>query len=72
MKRTYTVILEKGPNSWGASVPDLPGCVAAAETKQEVIDLITEAVPLHLEALKESRRRIPPARHFAEAVAVAV
>ena len=25
----YAVIYEHGPTSWGAWVPDLPGCVAA-------------------------------------------
>ena len=46
----YTIILEKGKNSYGASVPDLPGCIAAGETKNE---LIKEAIELHLEGLKE-------------------
>ena len=28
----YAVMIEKGPTSYGATVPDLPGCVAVAET----------------------------------------
>jgi predicted RNase H-like HicB family nuclease len=40
----YVVILEEGPESWGAYVPDLPGCVAVGETRQEVLGLIREAI----------------------------
>ena len=33
----YAIVIEKGPTSYGAYVPDLPGCVAAAETRGEVL-----------------------------------
>ncbi len=49
----YLAIIEAGPESYGAYVPDLPGCIAAAETRKEVIRLIREAVPLYLEAARE-------------------
>jgi HicB_like antitoxin of bacterial toxin-antitoxin system len=39
----YTVLIEKGPTSYGAYVPDLPGCVVVAETRDEVERLIREA-----------------------------
>jgi len=45
----YAVLFEKGPKSWGASVPDLPGCVAVADTREGVEQLIQEAIELHLE-----------------------
>lgn len=44
----YRVVLEKGESSYGAFVPDLPGCVAMGETEAEVIDLIQEAIQFHL------------------------
>jgi predicted RNase H-like HicB family nuclease len=44
----YLVVVEKGPSSYGAYVPDLPGCVAAGESKGEVLSLIREAIALHL------------------------
>lgn len=47
------VLIEKGPSSFGAYVPDLPGCIAAAETKEEVLELIHEAIEFHLEGIKE-------------------
>lgn len=53
----YTIVIERGPASYGAYVPDLPGCVAAAETQQEVLRLIREAIPFHLEAMCEEAPR---------------
>lgn len=55
----YTVIIEKGPTGYGAQMPDLPGCVAAAETKDEVCALIREAIDLYLEALIEDGLPVP-------------
>ncbi len=55
----YTVIIEKGDSSFGAFVPDLPGCIAAGETKGEVLELIKEAIEFHIEGLKEDGKAIP-------------
>lgn len=55
----YMVIVEKGESSYGAFVPDLPGCIAVGETEQEVIELIQEAIQLHLEDLQTEGRPIP-------------
>ena len=55
----YTVIIEKGPTSYGAYIPDLPGCVAAAETREEVVSLIQEAATFHVEDMVESGETIP-------------
>ncbi len=43
----YAVVIEKGESSYGAYMPDLPGCVAVGETKDEVRQLITEADEFH-------------------------
>jgi predicted RNase H-like HicB family nuclease len=51
---TYLVIVEKGTNSFGAYVPDLPGCTVVADTKEEALKLIHEAMAMHVEALHES------------------
>ncbi len=58
---TYAVLIEKGPTSFGASVPDLPGCVAVAETREEVEQLIQEAIALHLQGLREDGLPVPEA-----------
>jgi len=55
----YAVIVEEGENSFGAYVPDLPGCVAAADSKEEVLELIQEAIEFHIEGLREDGRPIP-------------
>lgn len=56
----YIVIFEKGENSYGASVPDLPGCIAVGETLEEVRELIAEAIAFHIEGLREDGEVVPP------------
>ncbi len=55
----YAIVIEKGPASYGAYVPDLPGCVAVGKSSAEVKTLIAEAVPFHLEGLREDGLPIP-------------
>jgi predicted RNase H-like HicB family nuclease len=55
----YMIVIEKGATSYGAYVPDLPGCVAVGETAEEVRALIHEAIVLHLENLREEGKPIP-------------
>ena len=55
----YLVVVEEGPSSFGAYVPDLPGCVAVGETREEVLGQIQEAIEFHLEGLKQDGQSIP-------------
>ena len=55
----YTVIIEKGPTSYGAYIPDLPGCVAAGDTREEVISLIREAMADHVDLMIKHGEAIP-------------
>ena len=55
----YAVVIERGPVSYGAYVPDLPGCVAVADTRAEVVRLIAEAVESHLEVMREEGLAVP-------------
>jgi predicted RNase H-like HicB family nuclease len=66
----YLVVVEKGPTSYGAYVPDLPGCIAAGETKEEALSLIREAIELHLESLKEEGQPVPAPSSTSELVEV--
>jgi predicted RNase H-like HicB family nuclease len=66
----YVVIVEEGENSFGAYVPDLPGCIAAAATRGEVLQLIQEAIEFHLEGLREAGEPIPSAHSHVEYVEV--
>ncbi len=66
----YVVIVEKGENSFGAYVPDLPGCAAAADTKEEVVKLIQEAIEFHIEGLREDGLPVPKPSSSSEVVEV--
>ena len=67
----YTVIIEKGETSFGAYVPDLPGCVAVGETPEEVTALIQGAIEFHLEGMKEEGLTIPEPVSSSQLVEVA-
>jgi predicted RNase H-like HicB family nuclease len=66
----YMVIIEKGSTSFGAYVPDLPGCIAAAETEEEVMHLIREAIEFHLEGIKGEGAAVPQPHSYSEYVEV--
>lgn len=53
MKAEYLIIVEKyGPGSYGAYVPELPVIGGAGETKDEVHDLVADAIRLYLDELE--------------------
>ncbi len=58
--KQYLVVLEHEGNAWGAYVPDLPGCVAAGESREEVERLIREAIAFHIEGMREDGLPVPP------------
>ena len=67
----YAVVYEEGPTSWGAYVPDLPGCVAVGATLEEVEDLIRGAIEMHLETMREDGDDIPEPRSRVAMISVA-
>jgi predicted RNase H-like HicB family nuclease len=62
----YAILIEQGPASFGAYVPDLPGCVAADETREEAVKLIHEAIEGHIQMLREEGLPVPEPRSTAE------
>ena len=66
----YLVVIEQGPTSFGAYVPDLPGCIAAAESRGVVATLIQEAIEFHIEGLKAEGRPVPSPHSSGELVSV--
>jgi predicted RNase H-like HicB family nuclease len=70
MAMKYLVIVEKSENGFGAYVPDLPGCVAAAETRREVVALIQKAMEFHIKGLQASGEPVPGPRSQSEFVDV--
>jgi predicted RNase H-like HicB family nuclease len=55
----YLVVVERGTQSFGAYVPDLPGCVSVGESEDEALCLVREAIELHLEDLRQRGEPIP-------------
>ena len=64
----YLVVIEEGSASFGAYVPDLPGCVAVGESRAEVTRLIEEAIQFHVEGLKEDGLPVPEPHSSGELV----
>jgi predicted RNase H-like HicB family nuclease len=60
----YLVIYEQGADSWGAYSPDLPGCTAAGSTRDEVEQLMREAVEAHLDVLRSEGLAVPQPSSF--------
>jgi predicted RNase H-like HicB family nuclease len=66
----YAVVFEQGPSSVGATVPDLPGCVAVAKTLDEARSLIAEAIEFHIEGMLLHGEDVPQPTTLAELVEV--
>ncbi len=66
----YIVVVEHGLTSFGAYVPDLPGCVAVGETREEVTLLIHDAIEFHIEGLKADGQQVPRPSSTVEVVEV--
>jgi predicted RNase H-like HicB family nuclease len=66
----YLVIFEESGKSIGAYVPDLPGCVAIGETRDEAKQLIRKAIELHIQSLREHGESVPQPHSSVEIIAV--
>jgi predicted RNase H-like HicB family nuclease len=67
----YLVVVEQAATSFGAYVPDLPGCVAAGESREEALLLIREAIEFHIEGLRQEGLPVPPPSSTSAVVDVA-
>jgi predicted RNase H-like HicB family nuclease len=67
----YTVIYKQGDSNWGAYVPDLPGVIAAGDSREEVESLILEAVEFHIEGLRAEGLAVPPPTSWAGTLDIA-
>ena len=68
----YAILIEKTATGYSAHVPDLPGCVAAGETREETNDLIREAIAFHLEGMRLHGEPLPEPASMCDYVEVAV
>jgi predicted RNase H-like HicB family nuclease len=56
---TYLIVLEPTSTGYSAYSPDLDGCVAAGDNREDTIDLMREAIEFHLEGLADAGQPIP-------------
>lgn len=66
----YLVVIEKGETGYGAHVPDMPGCIAAGESREVVLELIKGAIEFHIEGLIEAGEPVPPPSSVGELIEV--
>ena len=71
-QKQYLVVVERTDRNYGAYSPDLPGCVATGETLEETLQLMREAIELHVRGLEEDGLPIPEPTSTASYVSVAV
>ncbi|MDQ3243053.1 MAG: type II toxin-antitoxin system HicB family antitoxin [Gemmatimonadota bacterium] len=67
----YLVIIEESTTGFSAFVPDLPGCIATAGTREDLVSSVREGVEFHLEGLRDAGEPVPPPRSSATYVEVA-
>ena len=68
----YLVVIEQSPQGFGAYVPDLPGCVTAGSSQDEVLQLIREAIEMHIEAMVKDGESVPTPASRAALVKIGV
>lgn len=66
----YLILLEPTATGFSAHVPDLPGCIAAGETREETLELMREAVAFHVEGMRLHGEAVPPPRSLVDYVNV--
>ncbi len=66
----YTIVIEKTPNNYASYVPDLPGCVATASTRERLLEEIREAIEFHIEGMRQDGESIPDPQATSEVVEV--
>ena len=68
----YTVVIERTPNNYAAYVPDLPGCVATASSREDLLQEIREAIEFHIESMREDGEPVPEPQTTAALVDAAI
>jgi predicted RNase H-like HicB family nuclease len=69
--RRYLILIEPTATGFSAYSPDLPGCAATGETRDDVERNMRDAVELHVEGLRELGEPVPPPNISAAYVEVA-
>ena len=67
----YTIVIERAPANYAAYVPDLPGCVATGDTREDAVREIRQAIRHHIESLRDHGEPVPEPQCTATVVNVA-
>ena len=67
----YTIVIERAPKNYAAYVPDLPGCVATGDTREDAVREIRQAIGYHIESLREHGEPVPKPHCTATVVDIA-
>jgi len=65
-KIRYAIMIEKAKSHYAAYGPDLPGCVATGQTREETEQQIREAIEMHLRGMREDSLPIPEPVSYVE------
>jgi predicted RNase H-like HicB family nuclease len=66
----YLIVIEKANENFSAYSPDVDGCVAAGETREDTLNNMKEAIEFHLQGMKEDGLPLPEGQASAEYVAI--
>ena len=66
----FLIVVEKAKSGYSAYSPDLPGCVAAGETRQRAVTRMRAAIRLHLAGLRAEGQKVPVPKAFSTYVEV--
>jgi predicted RNase H-like HicB family nuclease len=66
----FLIVIEKADGNYSAYSPDLPGCVATGETREDAEKNMHDAITMHIRGLIEDKLPVPTSHSFAEYVAV--
>ncbi len=66
----FLVVIEKADRNYSAYSPDLPGCVATGETREDAEQNIYSAIEMHVQGLIKDNLPIPRPQSFSEYIAV--
>ena len=69
--KKYAVVIERTSNNYAAYVPDLPGCVATAGTRDDVLEEIRDAIEFHIDGMREDGEPVPQLQATVDVVEVA-
>lgn len=68
----FLIIVEETDTGYSAYSPDVPGCAAVGETREEVERNFREAIEFHLEGLRLEGYEMPEPRSHSAYIEVAV